>query len=142
MGAAVLGAEQGVIRRPDLGEDLRCSGSFVHALRVGDVGNDTTHRFYFEWNTPQGYPKSDRETTSERTGRWMGVSPAGEIYVRVSITRGGYLNLLLSEKSHTVHYGQVHYEPVSGGGADAGDEGGQEVVGEGCIGLGGDVDGG
>ena len=30
---------------------------------------------------------------------------------------------------------------MSGGGAEAGDEGGQEVVGEGCIGLGGDVDG-
>ena len=94
MGAAVLGAEQGVIRRPDLGEDLRCSGSFVHALRVGDVGNDTTHRFYFEWNTPQGYPKSDGETTSERTGKWMGVSLAGGNNSGGGIIGSGDLKLL------------------------------------------------
>ena len=76
VGAAVSGAEQGGSGCPDLGEDLRDGGSGGHALRVGDVGNDTTHWEGFGRITPQGVPQADGETTLDRMGWWMGVSPA------------------------------------------------------------------
>ena len=61
----------------DLGIDLLGSGPVSHALRVGDVGNDTRHQEFFGGIPPQGGLQDDGEATSEWTGRCMGLSPDG-----------------------------------------------------------------
>ena len=82
VGAAVLGYEQGGSRYLDLGEDLRSGSSGGHAIEVRDMEYDTTHREGFGWIPPQGGPKAEGKTTSNGTGRWMGVSPSGGRNVR------------------------------------------------------------
>ena len=69
MGGAVSGAKQGGSRCMDLEVDLHGGGLGGHDIRVVDVGNDTVHWEGFGQIPPQGGPKADRETTSERT-RW------------------------------------------------------------------------
>ena len=54
----------------------------------------------------------------------------------------GYLCIPPPEHSCTVYCDQSHYEPVYGGGSEAGVKGGQAVVGAGWGGSGGDVEGG
>ena len=103
MGAAVLGAEQGGRGCLDLGEDLRGGGSGGHALRVGDVGIDTVYQEGVGRIPSQGGPQADRETTSERTGQWMDVSPTGGSDGGGGIIGGGDLRLLMTEHSCTVH---------------------------------------
>ena len=76
-----------------LGRIFCGGGSGGHALWVGDVGNDTMHWEGFGQIPPQGGPKADRETTPERTGLWMGVSPTGGTDGGGRITRVGYLCL-------------------------------------------------
>ena len=137
----VLGADQGGSICPDLGEDLRGGGSGGHALRVVDVGYDTAHREGFGKIPQQGGPQDDGETTSERTGKWMGVSLAGGNNSGGGIIGIGDLKLLPPEHSHLVHGDQAHYGHVSGGGAEAGIKVGQAMVLAGRLGLGGDADG-
>ena len=72
----------------------------------------------------------------------MGVSPTGRSGGGGGITGGGDLNLLPLEHSHTVHWYQAHYGPVSGVVSASGFKGGQAVVVTERIGLGQDVDGG
>ena len=103
VGVAVSGADQGVRRCPDLREDLRGGGSGSHSLRVGYVGNDTTHWDSFGRIPPQGIPQADGETTSERTGWRMVVSPAGGSDTRGGITESGYLYIPPPENSCTVN---------------------------------------
>ena len=55
MVTVVSGADQGGRVCPDLGEDLRGCGSGSHALRVGDVGNDTAHREGFLEDSATGW---------------------------------------------------------------------------------------
>ena len=64
MGVAILGAEQGGSRFPDLGEDRRAGGSGIHVIQVGDVGNDTAHWEGFGRILQQGGPQDDVEKTS------------------------------------------------------------------------------
>ena len=104
------------------------------------MGDDTAHWAVFGRILPQGGSQDDGKTTLERTGRWMGVSPTRGRDGGGGIIGGVDLRLPLTEHSHTVHCNQDHYGPVSGGGAEAGDKGGQLVVGEGRLGLGGDAD--
>ena len=78
----------------------------------------------------------------ESTGWWIGVSPDVVRDDRGEITGIGYLRLPPPEHSWIVHFDQAHCGPVSGGGAEAGVEGGQAVVGAGLIVLGGGADGG
>ena len=66
----------------------------------------------------------------------MGVSHARGIYGRVVITGGGHVRLPPSEHSHTLHFDQAHYLPVSGVSAEAGVKGDQAVVGSGRPGFG------
>ena len=54
VGTDALDAEQGRTRCPELREDLRGGGSGVHALRVGDVGNEIAHWEIFGRIPPQG----------------------------------------------------------------------------------------
>ena len=141
VGAAVLNAEQGGSGFPNLRDDLCGSGSGNNALWAGDVGKDTAHWEGFGRITPQGGPQDDGEKTSDKKGRWMGVSPSDGRNGRVGITGGGYLHLPIPEHSRTVHCNQEHYGPVSGGVAEAGVKFIHAVVGEVWIGLGGDADG-
>ena len=69
----------------------------------------------------------------------MGVSSTGVSDIGYDVTGGGYLHLPLPENSYTVHCDQYHYGPVSGGGAEAGVEGGQVLVGSIRLELGGDT---
>ena len=69
-----------------------------------------------------------------------GVSSAGRNSGRGGIAGGGYLHLPPPEHSHTVHYNEANYGPLSGDEAAAGVKGGQAVVGAGRLGLGGDAD--
>ena len=142
MGADFLGDEQGGIGFPELGEDLRGSGSGGHALQVGYGSNDNAHREGFGSVPPQGGPQADRETTSERTGRRMGVSPAGGSNGGRGIAGGVDIRLPPTEHSFTVHCNKAHYGLVSGSSAEAGVKGGQSVVVAGQNGCGGDADGG
>ena len=70
-----------------------------------------------------------------------GVSSTGRNSGRGVITGGGYLHLPPPEHSHTVHFNQAHYGPVSGDEAAAGIKGGQSVVGSGRLGIGEDAGG-
>ena len=117
-------------------------GAGSHALWVGNVGNDNVHWESFEKIPPQGGLQADGETTLERTGHYIGVSLAGGRDGRGGITEGGDLCLPPIEHSRTVYCGQAHYIPMSVVGAEDWVMGGQEVVGAGRIGLGGDVDSG
>ena len=80
------------------------------------MGDDTAHWEVFDRIQLQGGPQADGKTTSERTGWWMGVSPAGGCDGGGGVTGGGDLRLPPLEHSHTVHCGQSHYGPVSSGG--------------------------
>ena len=142
MGEAVYGVGEGGCGCPDLGPDILGGGAGSQDLRVGEMGNDTVHWEGFGQIPPQGGPQADRETTSKRTGRWMGVSTAEGSDVRGSITGGRYLSLPPKEYSCTVHCNQDYYGPVSGSIVEARVKGDQEVVGSGWILLGGDSDGG
>ena len=71
----------------------------------------------------------------------MGPSTAVGRDGRGVISGGGDLRLPPPENSCTVYCDQAHYGPVSGGRAEAGVKGGQEVVGSGWTGFGGDMDG-
>ena len=103
--------------------------------------NETTHWECFEKIPPQGGPQDNRNTTSARTGWWVGVSLARERDSRGGIIGGGDLCLPSPEYSCTVHCDQAHYGSVSGGGAEDRFKGGQTVMGSGRLGLGGDVEG-
>ena len=63
-------------------EDLCGSGSGGYDLRVGGVGNDTTHKEGFGRIPTQGGPQAYWETTLERTEFWMVVSHSGGSDVR------------------------------------------------------------
>ena len=106
------------------------------------MGDDTAHWEGFGRIPPHDGPQVDGKTTSERTIRWMVVSPSGGRGGRGGVTGCGDLSLLYPKYSHKVHCDQAHYGPVSSGGAEAGVKGGQAVVVTGRIGLGGDADGG
>ena len=69
----------------------------------------------------------------------MDLSPAGGRDDGGRISVGGYLRLLLPEHRCTVYCYKAHFGPVAGGGAEAGIKGGQEVVGTGRTGFGGDA---
>ena len=90
----------------------------------------------------QGRPQADGETTSDKTGQWMVVSPDGGSNGRVGITGVGGLHILPPEHSRTVNCDQAHCIPVSGGGRKDRVKGVQSMVGSGRLGLGGDVDDG
>ena len=111
--AAVEGVEQGGCRCPDLGENLCVGGSGGSVVWVEDVGDDTTHWEGFGQISPQGVPQADGMTTSERSGRWMGVSTTGGSDGGGGITGGGDLRLPPPEQSLTVNCNQVHYGTVS-----------------------------
>ena len=96
VGAADWGVELGGCGCPDLRIDLLIGGSVGHALRVGEVGHDTAHWESFGWIPPQGGLQADGEATSERTGRSMGLSPAGGRDGGGGIAGGGDLCLPLS----------------------------------------------
>ena len=71
----------------------------------------------------------------------MGISTAGVRDIGSGTAVGGYLRLPSSEHGCTVHCHQVHYLPVSVGGADTRYKGIQVVVGRGRVGCGRDTDG-
>ena len=75
MGAAVQGVEQGGRGCPDLGDNLRGSGSGGSIVWVGYVGSDTAHWEASGRIPPKGVPQSCGTTTLEMEGRWVGVSP-------------------------------------------------------------------
>ena len=112
----------------------------THALWVGDVGNYTVHLEGLGRIPPQGGPQADGETTSERMGRWLVVSPAGGINGGGGITGGGDLRLSPPEHIRIGRCDQAHYVPVYGSGAEAGVKCGQAVVGSERLRLGGDAD--
>ena len=87
---------------PDLGTDFLVGSEIGHYLQVEVMGPDSTHEADFGRITPHGGPQADREATLERTGRGMGLSPAGGCDGGGGISVGGYLRLLPSEHSCTV----------------------------------------
>ena len=93
VGVAVYGAEQGRCVCPYLKDNLHGGGSFSDYIQVGDVGDDTAHWEVFGRIPPHGGPQADGKTTLERTGRWMGVSPARGSNYRGDLTGSGYLRL-------------------------------------------------
>ena len=68
------GAEQGGCGCPYLGPDLLGGGPVGHAVRVGDVGDDSPHWESFGRITPQGNPQDDGEETSEREVQSVGIN--------------------------------------------------------------------
>ena len=68
LGMDFLGPDQGGSGCPDIGEDLHGGGSSGHALRVGDMSNETAHQEVFGDIPPQGGTQAYRETTFEWTG--------------------------------------------------------------------------
>ena len=69
---AVSGAGQVGSVCPDLGGYLRGGGSGGHALRVGDVGNDTAHREGFGRISPQGGLQGDgKQPWKVQDGGWV-----------------------------------------------------------------------
>ena len=73
--------------------NLRSSGSGVHAVWFGDMGDYTAHWEFLGRIPSQGGPQADRTTTSDRTGRWVGISPTGRSDGGGGIKGGGYLRL-------------------------------------------------
>ena len=72
MGAAVLGADKGDSRCPDLGEDLCGGGSGGHDLRVGDEVDDSAHWEGFESIPPQGGLQADGGGGGAQRERYSG----------------------------------------------------------------------
>ena len=66
------------------------------------MGQHTAHWKVFERIPPQGGLYADREETSDRTGRSMGLSPDRVNDGGGNIAVGGDLSLLPPEHSHTV----------------------------------------
>ena len=97
VGVDVQGVEQVGCVCPDLGGGLYGSGSGGYFVWVGDMGDDTAHWEGFERIPPKGGPQADGTTTSERSGRRVGVSPAGGNNGRDKVTGGLYLSLLLPD---------------------------------------------
>ena len=91
---------------------------------------------------PQGGPKDDREVTSAREVRHVGIPPAGARDGGGVNAGGGDLHLPPIEQGCTFYCYQDHYGPVSGGREETRSKGVQEVVRTGLGGYGGDVDGG
>ena len=71
-------------------------GPVGHTVRVGDVGDDTLYWYIVERIPPQDGLQADREATSEREGRSVGIPPAGGCNGRGGTTGGGYLRLPLT----------------------------------------------
>ena len=72
----------------------------------------------------------------------MGVPPTGGVNGKDGPSGFGYLCSPPPEHSHTVHFNQAHYGPVSGGRATPRDKGVKEAVVAVVSGTGGDADGG
>ena len=60
--------------------------SKTRITQVGEMGDNTTHGEGFGRIISQGGPQDVGKITSERTGRWMGVSTYGGSYVRGRVT--------------------------------------------------------
>ena len=95
MGTADYVVDQGGCVCPDLGPYLLGVDSVSYTLRIGDVGDDTSHWVGLGKILPQGCPHADGDETSESTGRSMGISPAGGRDGVGGIERCGYLHLPL-----------------------------------------------
>ena len=93
------------------------------------MGDNTTHQEGVGRIPPQGGPQFDKDATSEREGRCVGMPPTGGRDVRVRTAGSGYLRLPPPEHGHIVYCNQAHYGSVSGGGAETGAKGVQAVVG-------------
>ena len=93
------------------------------------MGHDPLHWGCFSRITPQGVPQADGRGTLARKRRGMSIPPAGGSDGGVGTAGGEDLYLPPPEHSHTVYCEQVHYGPVSIGGAEAGFKGDQSVVG-------------
>ena len=72
----------------------------------------------------------------------MGLPPYGGCNVGGGVTGGGDLRLSPSEHRGAIYCDYVHYGPVSGGKTEARAKSGNEVVGKGGAGFGGDTDSG
>ena len=77
MGAADKGDDQGGCGFLDLGPYLLGSGTFVHALQVGSMGDDTPHLEGFGRIPPQGGLQADREGKLAREGKHTSIPPTG-----------------------------------------------------------------
>ena len=64
-------------RFPDLGPDILGGGSVGPVVRVGDVGDDTTHREGVGRIPSHVGPQADWEATLEKEGRIVGIPPTG-----------------------------------------------------------------
>ena len=69
---------------------------------------NTVHWEIFEQIPPQSGPHADRKATSEKTGRSMGLSPAGGCDGGGVISGCGDLHLPPPEHIRTVYYNQAH----------------------------------
>ena len=103
------------------------------------MGDEVAHWEGVGQIQPQGGPQADREATSEREGRSVGIPPVGGRDGGSGTEGGEYLSLSYPEHGCTVHYNQAHYGPVSGGAADTRAKGIQSVVVIGRDGCGRDV---
>ena len=86
---------QGGCGCPYLRPNLLGGGSVDHDVQVGDVSDDTPHWEDFGQIPLQAGPHADREATSKRTERRMGIPPAGGRDGRGGIAGCGYLRLPL-----------------------------------------------
>ena len=106
------------------------------------MGDDLNHRGGVGRIPPQVFPQDTRVSVSAREG-CCGVIPLpGEHDGGGGTEGGGDLRLPPPEHSHTVHYDQAHYRPVSGDKTKNGATCIQEDVETGRVGCGGDEDGG
>ena len=93
MGTAVKGVDQEGCGCLELRENLCSGGSDGPAVRVGDVGDDTTHWEGFGRILPQDCPQDDDTTISERRDSGWVYPPLMEAMGGGGITGGGYLRL-------------------------------------------------
>ena len=105
------------------------------------MGTDSAHEEGVGRIPPQGGPQADGEATVERTGRRLGLPPVGGGYGGGGRAGSGDLCLPSPEHSCTLYCDQANCGTVSGGKTEAGTKGGNEMVGPGRFGFGGNADG-
>ena len=150
MGPAVSGADQGGSGCPDLREDLRGGGSGGHALRVENVGNDTTHPEGFGRILQQGARRlTGRQPQRGRDGGWvyppleeaMAEEGLQEVEIYVSRRQNTAAQFIATRPIMYLFLAAAR-RPGQGWPIGDGIKGVQAVVGSGRLGLGGDAGGG
>ena len=127
---------------PDLGPGFLVGSTIGHYLQVGFMGPDAAQEEDLGWIPPQAGPQAGREATADRTGRRVGLPPAGGFNSGVGLAGVGDLCLPMTEHSRIVYCDHEKYGPVYGSETEAGVKVVKEVVVTGRFRFGGDANSG